>query len=245
MWLSNGSHRFSAANDEWLSHNILQQLRYSGEVVKFASQWMWFSQLNKISIQFKVFIHDSYDFLDDNAETKAVSAKMEAFISLSPESTYSTPAVYRLPISMRNCLFENEMRLNVFQRYSYINCLAECRSDMILKLCGCIPYHLPNNGGVNSFQLIYYTYLWLLEWFWMLNFEGTHPICQMDNILCVIENKNVYSGALPGLNASSATMTIADSPCNCFPDCQLQQYPAEITSGYLNRTFAFNTLKFL
>lgn len=71
---------------------------------------------------------------------------MEAFISLSPESTYSTSAVFRLPVPMRNCLFENEMKLTVFQRYSYINCLAECRSDMLFKLCGCVPYHLPYNG---------------------------------------------------------------------------------------------------
>lgn len=78
---------------------------------------------------------------------------------------------------------------------------------------------------------------------------GSHPICQMDKITCVIENKNVYSGALPGLNQTQnltwSTLTIADSPCDCLPDCQLQQYPAEITSGYLNRTFAFNTLTFL
>lgn len=93
-----------------------------------------------------MFIHDPYDFLDDNAETKAVSAKMEAFISLSPESTYSTAAVLRLPVEMRNCLFENEKKLNIFQRYSYVNCLAECRSEMIFRLCGCVPYHLPYNG---------------------------------------------------------------------------------------------------
>lgn len=35
-----------------------------------------------------MYIHNSYDFPDDNAETKAVGAKLEAFISLSPESTY-------------------------------------------------------------------------------------------------------------------------------------------------------------
>lgn len=148
---------------------------------------------------------------------------MEAFISLSPESTYSTGNILRLPVSMRDCLFENERKLSVFQRYSYTNCLAECRSEMIFKLCGCVPYHLPYNG--------------------------TLPICQMDKIECVLNNKNVYSGALPGLNNTInqtwATLTIADSPCDCLPDCQLQQYPAEITSAFLNRTYALNTLTFL
>lgn len=71
---------------------------------------------------------------------------MEAFISLSPESTYSTPAVFRLPVDKRDCLFETEVKLGVFQRYSYINCLAECRSELVFNLCGCVPYQLPNNG---------------------------------------------------------------------------------------------------
>lgn len=75
---------------------------------------------------------------------------MEAFISLSPESTYSTPDVRRLATKDRNCYFEDEVKLGVMQRYSYINCLAECRSEMIFRECGCVPYHLPNNG--NCFQ---------------------------------------------------------------------------------------------
>lgn len=156
--------------------------------------------------------------MDDNAETKAVSAKMEAFISVSPESTYSTDDVRQLPIYDRNCYFENEIKLNVMQRYSYGNCLAECRSEIIFKLCGCVPYNLPNNG--------------------------TYPICQMNQIACVQKNKHIYIGALPGLNRTYVTLSnvdITDTPCKCLPDCQLNQYPSEITSAYLNRTFAFSS----
>lgn len=112
-----------------------------------------------------MYIHNSYDFPDDNAETKAVGAKLEAFISLSPESTYrqavfpklmpfwlsysclySTQAVYNLPLKERECYFPKEGKTNIMSRYSYVNCMAECRSKLIYELCGCIPYQYPNNG---------------------------------------------------------------------------------------------------
>lgn len=93
-----------------------------------------------------MYIHSSYDFPDDNAETKAVGAKLEAFISLSPESTYSTRAVYHLPLSERECYFPEEGKRTVLSRYSYINCMAECRGRLIYELCGCIPYQYRNNG---------------------------------------------------------------------------------------------------
>lgn len=95
---------------------------------------------------FRVMIHNSYDYADDNAETKLVQAAVEAFIAISPESTYSTADVYRLPVEQRQCLSMDEVRLPVMQKYSYVNCLAECRSNILYMRCGCIPYNLPNNG---------------------------------------------------------------------------------------------------
>lgn len=91
-------------------------------------------------------IHNSFDFADDNAETKLVEAAVEAFISISPESTYSTNDVFRLPLEQRQCLSMDEVKLNTMQKYSYVNCLAECRSNILYIKCGCVPYNLPNNG---------------------------------------------------------------------------------------------------
>lgn len=35
---------------------------------------------------FRIMIHSSYDYADDNAETKLVASGLEAFISISPGS---------------------------------------------------------------------------------------------------------------------------------------------------------------
>ena len=65
---------------------------------------------------------------------------------LIQESTYSTEDIFSLTPETRNCIDNREIKLNVMSNYSYVNCLAECRSNLIYKLCGCIPYNLPNNG---------------------------------------------------------------------------------------------------
>lgn len=72
---------------------------------------------------------------------------------------------------------------------------------------------------------------------------GTVRTCGMDKVTCVTAHKRFYNGALPGVNFTSAVL--ADSPCKCLPDCELYQYPSEISSGRLNRSFAFNSLNFL
>lgn len=162
-------------------------------------------------------VHDPYDFPDDNAETKAISNKMIAFVMVYPESTYSTPEVRNLAPEVRNCYFHDEHKLGYMQRYSYVNCLAECRTEIAYRLCGCVPYFLPNNGS--------------------------YRVCELNEMICVRENRPAYFGALPGLNKAiletpDADTNIQYTPCNCLPDCQINQYPTEITSATLNRTFS-------
>lgn len=173
------------------------------------------------SYGFRVFIHDAYDFVDDNAEMKALSLKMIALLSVTPESTYSTADVRRLPIDVRQCLMPDEKKMNVMQSYSYVNCMAECRSEMVFRLCGCVPYHMLNNG--------------------------TYPVCEMSQITCVVENNRVFGGAWPVLNRSQAirgTTKNLTYSCDCLPDCEFNLFASEVTSAALNRSFAFSNSAF-
>lgn len=119
---------------------------------------------------FQVLIHDAFDFPDDNAETKAVSVSTLAFLMVYPETTYSTPEVRKLAPDVRYCYFHDERKLSYFQRYTHLNCLAECRSEIANQLCGCVPYFLPNNGS--------------------------YRVCEMNDMMCVRENRPAYFGAL-------------------------------------------------
>lgn len=138
---------------------------------------------------------------------------MIAFVSVYPETTYSTQDVRRLEPNTRACYFPDEFKLNCMQRYSYLNCLAECRTEIIYRFCGCVPYNLVNNGS--------------------------YRICQMNGILCVKKHWSAFNGALPGIEKTTMFAhepKIQDTPCNCRPVCDLQQYPSEMTSAVLNRT---------
>ncbi|XP_055907034.1 pickpocket protein 11-like [Eupeodes corollae] len=169
------------------------------------------------SYGFRLMIHDAYDFPDENADMKVLTASRESFVRIVPESTYATPSVAEMPIKQRNCLFANEKKLQVMQRYSYINCLMECRVAMIFKACGCIPPNLPNNGS--------------------------YPVCSFNEYACVINNRDILIKAIPSLeNTIIRGTSRLPSNCDCLPDCELNQYPSDITMGKLHTKFAANNI---
>lgn len=114
------------------------------------------------SYGFRILIHDSYDYPDANAEIKVLPLNTENFIGVLPSSSYATNDVAKLRPEIRNCYFYNEKKVNAMERYSYINCLAECRAKLAYDLCGCVPMRYLNNG--------------------------VYPSCGMESILCFTEN---------------------------------------------------------
>lgn len=114
------------------------------------------------SYGFRVLIHSSYDFPDTNAETKVLPLNTENFIAILPESSYATKAVAQLKPEVRNCLLHYENELSVMKRYSYVNCMAECRAVLTYDLCKCLPMRYLNNGSF--------------------------PSCGMESIFCIMEN---------------------------------------------------------
>lgn len=142
-----------------------------------------------------------------------------AFIMIYPETTYSTPEVRaQLTPEFRKCYFADEHKLGYFQKYTQFNCLAECRAEMAHRLCGCVPYFLPNNGS--------------------------YRVCEMNDTICVREKRPAYFGILSEDNRTahgriqSVDENAVHFPCNCLPDCELNQYSSGLTSATLNRTFS-------
>ncbi|XP_059608254.1 sodium channel protein Nach-like [Phlebotomus argentipes] len=173
---------------------------------------------------FRIMIHNSYDLVDDNAETKIIAPRLEAFLSVAPEATYATKDVIGLPVSVRKCFNPTEVRMSTVVKYSYLNCMAECRSEIAEKLCGCVPPNMPNNGS--------------------------RRFCQMRDLACIVKHKNIYSGAAPGFNITlrepgkdewmEETLTV----CPCLPDCEYVKYGTEITTGAFSRNNSFNAVSF-
>lgn len=164
-------------------------------------------------------IHNSYDFADPNSVVKLIPSQSEAFLSIAPESTYSTNDVFDLPPDERQCLQHNERQMDTFQRYSFVNCMAECRSAIVYSHCGCVPFTLPNNGS--------------------------YPKCKMAQIKCIRDNSFRFSGSTFYIaNDTSEASRNLRNKCKCLPDCSFYSYPSEVSTGSLVRDFSFNSISF-
>ncbi|XP_017472042.1 PREDICTED: pickpocket protein 11 [Rhagoletis zephyria] len=161
------------------------------------------------SYGFRMLIHDAYNFPDENAETKVVTSGRESFVRINPESTYATNDVRKMDIELRGCLFSDERKLWSMKRYSFINCMSECRTQILYDNCGCIPLSLANNGSFRT--------------------------CDLREMDCVMKMRDIFSWALPTVNRTvSLVQNTHKFPCDCLPDCQFNGYPSEITMGLLD-----------
>uniref|UniRef100_A0A182PB08 Sodium channel protein Nach n=1 Tax=Anopheles epiroticus TaxID=199890 RepID=A0A182PB08_9DIPT len=172
------------------------------------------------SYGFKVMIHNSYDYPDNDAEIKLLLAGTESFITLRPTSTYATADALTFAPSVRNCYTRHERVLTVLQRYSYVNCMVECRTASLYARCGCVPYHLPNNGSLRN--------------------------CEMKDMECVVRARQLYLMAVPQRNGSVERLTHGGiaPPCGCLPGCNKVQYPSEMVTGRMDRSFSYNSGSF-
>ncbi|XP_055600009.1 sodium channel protein Nach-like [Uranotaenia lowii] len=168
---------------------------------------------------FKILIHSSFDFPDENAQMKIIASGTESFIAVYPKETYASDDALTLAPAERNCYQYNEVRMSVMQRYSYVNCMAECRASEIFRACKCLPFHLPSNGSLAN--------------------------CEFKDFNCLVENVERFRSAIP-LNNSSITQLMEKPPmvCDCLPSCEMVQYPVEMMYGKINRSVTFNSLSF-
>lgn len=70
-----------------------------------------------------------------------------ALIGINPTLTHAMPDIRAVNAQQRLCYFKDEFPLQNFEYYSYQNCLTECRMNIILKMCGCIPVIYVNENG--------------------------------------------------------------------------------------------------
>lgn len=73
-------------------------------------------------------------------------------------------------------------------------------------------------------------------------------MCRISAIPCVQKAVKLYNGFIDPTAFNKSTMAddvkILTRPCDCPPECEIQSYPSEITSGPFNRDFSINNLVF-
>ncbi|XP_063706216.1 sodium channel protein Nach-like, partial [Culicoides brevitarsis] len=156
---------------------------------------------------FRVIIHDSYDFPGTNSPNILIQDNYATYLGVMPDYTYSKEEVLTKEISLRKCYDDSEVDLNVMRRYSYKNCMNECRRLITYKLCGCVPYNYPRNG--------------------------TLPICNAVENQCIMKNYHLINEAEPQLNISLDFIhhTYHETTCRCLPACKYFTYSVTPTQS--------------
>ncbi|KAL2713497.1 sodium channel protein Nach-like [Vespula squamosa] len=190
----------------------------------------------------KVLVHDPYDYPDHNANDKLIGLNKQAFLSVAPEETYAMLDVKDLAVSTRNCVFSDEGdeiikdKKNGYRgltsgRYSYINCMAECRANTIKNKCDCIPYYFPSSGQY-------------------IENVSEARVCNLKDVKCLSMYRSWYDTSWPGESTEGIMLednvdVVYERPCGCIPDCTLFRYPVDISQGILDTNVSFDGFRYL
>ncbi|KAF3426092.1 hypothetical protein E2986_12150 [Frieseomelitta varia] len=106
------------------------------------------------SVGVKIMLHDPYDYPDYDAPSKFIGVNKYAFLSIKPVEMRSAADITYLDPNLRQCIFHSEANEIIGNnwnehfvpvKYSFINCLTNCRASFIKNICGCVPYYYPQN----------------------------------------------------------------------------------------------------
>ncbi|KAM3968439.1 sodium channel protein Nach [Aphomia sociella] len=106
-----------------------------------------------------VFIDDAYSIPDMDTPVRMVNPSTEVLIALSPERTYATPGIRSFKPNQRKCYYYDELQIGIFSKYSFHNCMAFLKVELLRSFCNCIPFYFP--------------------------MEGQHRVCNFNDLECV------------------------------------------------------------
>ncbi|XP_045765854.1 sodium channel protein Nach-like [Maniola jurtina] len=98
-----------------------------------------FSQVN-ITHSYFAYIHGPYEAPDITAQHYHSPEFLYMTLYVHTIAVYTSPEAARLTLAQRGCRFHYENNLKHNPVYSYNFCRTECRIQLSLKYCQCIPY---------------------------------------------------------------------------------------------------------
>ncbi|XP_065356478.1 pickpocket protein 11 [Calliphora vicina] len=164
---------------------------------------------------FQVLVHDSHDYPDNNALKRIITPTTFNKLHVLPQQTYATSYISRESLTTRKCYLPNERNLFNFGSYSQVNCLAECRSSIIYKRCGCA---MPN-------------------WPKMENWT----VCGLEQSKCYMKYKSLL---VSELKYSQSNRFDEQFMCDCYPLCDFNMYSIAMDSGRLMRKYSLTDERF-
>lgn len=88
-------------------------------------------------------LHATDDFPSTNNRVGYGQPGGDLIVSVEPTLVQSATRIRSLPLSKRQCYFEDELPLTTSPVYTYKTCMSECTVDTIYSTCGCLPFYYP------------------------------------------------------------------------------------------------------
>ena len=92
-----------------------------------------------------IYVHSPYDTMNI-ARSIGYTAEAYEFDAHSTEIITTEQFKDDTFISQRGCRFHSESNLTHYKVYSKMLCQSECRLNLAMKYCKCIPWFYPNKG---------------------------------------------------------------------------------------------------
>ena len=150
--------------------------------------------------QLKVLVHSPFEPALVESSAISLTKGMKHTVYISPSKNTMDMALRNLPMSKRDCLFDDERQLKIFKSYNKASCLFECAMLKAHKKCGCIPWDYPQ-------------------------FDEGLPICLRQQDQCFrehLKNPQIFKTCDCPRSCSSITYSysVVSSPLNFRQDCQ-------------------------
>ncbi|XP_022190500.2 LOW QUALITY PROTEIN: sodium channel protein Nach-like [Nilaparvata lugens] len=106
-----------------------------------------FAQVMRMSSGYMLYIHGPYETFDIASKANFSPYMKYKTLELSALSIYSTAETRTLTIAQRKCRFSDESNLKLAPVYTYKLCRMQCRMQLALQFCRCVPhFYRPQKG---------------------------------------------------------------------------------------------------
>ncbi|KOC68351.1 Sodium channel protein Nach [Habropoda laboriosa] len=164
------------------------------------------------SAGWKVMIFNPFDYPDMTSGGVLdilISPKMYRSVEIQAIMFYSSRRIISYPVDKRDCVFADEMvTLRAF--YTYSDCIVDCKMEDMWKLCGCIPFYLPN--------------------------RESRRVCNLEDVPCLSQHKSRWISVVPHedlYNDESLNNSRILHCYKCYSECSDVRYDAKITMSNL------------
>ncbi|XP_026674848.1 sodium channel protein Nach-like [Ceratina calcarata] len=163
-------------------------------------------QIFYLFIEFNVTIFNPYDYPDMTSGGVIdflVSPKIHLRMEVQAIMSYSERAIIPYPLETRDCVFPDEMTpLRAF--YTYSDCIVDCKIEDMLRICGCVPFFLPN--------------------------RGSRKVCDLGDVPCLLQHKSKWFSVIPHENLYEDNGMDKEKVLlcyKCYPECSAVKYTAK------------------